>query len=344
MAEIIDSMALGAAPTGRPIAEPPAAPAAPTDRPARGSVGPTGPANRTPQPNSPATAPSNRAPQPSTARAAPTNRTQQAQPAPDAPRSIAVAYVDPDVPPFALNHARILYASALAGSSVSATGGTGAPNVLNPATYSRWAFTGTQTVTITLPVARSIDAVGLGAHSLASGSALVEYSTSDGGAWVQFAPAQSGGAAMLFLSDVAVNAKRLRVTVTAAGAQVLGVIYAGVALQMQRPIYRGVAPPTLSRVTEYQSNESEGGQWLGRNVIRQGLKIDLSWSRLSAAWVRAYFDPFAVSAQSSPFFVAWNPQEFPREVAYAWTSSDLTPSNTGPRDLMSVTILGKGAA
>lgn len=148
---------------------------------------------------------------------------------------------------------------------------------------------------------------------------------------------------MLFLSDSAVSVKRIRVTITGSGALVLGVVSAGVALQMQRPIYKGHEPGTLSRVTEYQSTESEGGQWLGRNVIRQGLKTAYNWRNLSAAWLRQYFDPFVDAARSSPFFIAWNPLEFPREVVYAWTTGDVAPSNAGPRDLMSATVNVRGA-
>lgn len=283
-------------------------------------------------------------PRPAEGVTAPTAQANQPQPNTAAANDRGAAVVDPEGPPFALNHARILYASALVGASVTATGGTGAANVLNPATYARWAFTGSQAITMTLPTAQQIDAVGLGGHSFANASALVEYSTSDAGAWVEFAPAQSGTAAMLFLSAAAVSVKRLRVTVTATGAHVLGVIYAGIALQMQRPIYKSHAPATMNRITEYQANESEAGQWLGRNIIRQGLKVDLNWSNLSAAWVRQYFDPFAVAARNTPFFIAWNPQEFPREVAYAWTTQDTAPTNTGPRDLMSVSLSAKGAA
>lgn len=255
-----------------------------------------------------------------------------------------ISIADNESPPFPLNHARILYASVLAGSTVTASAGAGAANVLNAATYSRWSFTDAQSLTITLPAAQMVDAVGLGAHSFANATAVVEYSTGDADAWQLFAASQSGAAAMLFLRSGAVSVKRLRVIVTAGGPQVLGVVFAGIALQMQRPIYKGHAPATMSRVTEYQSNESEGGQWLGRNVIRQGLKVDLSWARLSASWVRQYFDPFAKAAVVSPFFVAWNPQEFPREVAYAWTTGDISPSNTGPRDLMSASLTAQGVA
>lgn len=316
MPDILDTLVIGPAPTGRPVPLDPRTPGAPVVQLSQPNEGPD----------------------------APNAQTSQAQPARLAPGVVPSAIADPDAPPFELNHARILYASALAGAAVTATAGTGAANVLNAATYSRWSFTGAQTITMTLPAAQSIDAVGLGAHSFASSSALVQFSTSDAGAWEDFAPAQSGSAAMLFLRTAAASVKRLRVTVTATGAQVLGVIYAGIALQMQRPIYKGHNPATMARVTEYQSNESEGGQWLGRNVIRQGLKVDLSWSRLSANWVRQYFDPFAVSARVAPFFVAWNPQDFPREVAYAWTTADTKPDNTGPRDLMSVSLQAKGAA
>lgn len=330
MVDIVENIALGQAPSGKITPAGPTAPAAPVNRASTVQPGRTAPTDRT------------SAAQPS--RAAPTDRTSTAQPSRAAPNTIATRPGDPDAPPFALNHARILYASVLAGSSVSVSAGTGAANVLNPATYNRWSFTGPATLTITLPAAQSIDAVGLGAHNFSGAVVAVDYSTSDGGAWVSFAANQTGREAMLFLSSSAVSAKRLRVTVTGSGALVLGVVYAGVALQMQRPVYRGVEPPTMARSTEYQSTVSEGGQWLGRNVIRQNLKVAFSWKNLSAAWVRTYLDPFIKSAVGSPFFIAWNPQEFPREVAYAWSTDDMAPANTGPRDLMSVSLKAQGAA
>lgn len=316
MTQIIDSAVVSTAPAGKINNATPAAPAAPVNR--------TSTANQPP--------------------AAPTARTSTAQPGRAAPTAIASRAADPEVPPFALNHARILYASALTGASVTATTGTGAANVLNPATYNRWSFTGSASITITLPSAQAIDAVGLGAHNFTNATASIEYSTSDGGDWVSFAPAQGGRAAMLFLTSSAVSVKRLRVNVTGSGALVLGVVYAGIALQMARPVFKGVEPPTMARTTEYQSTISEGGQWLGRNVTRQSLRVEFSWRNLPAAWVRSYFDPFITSAIGTPFFIAWNPQDYAREVAYAWTTGDIAPTHSGPRDLMSVTVKAEGVA
>lgn len=316
MTQIIESIPLGPASTGKVTPSNPATP----------------------------TAPGTRTPATPTAPGAPTSRTGTAQPARPAPTNRTPNAGDPDAPPFALNHARILYANALIGSSVSASAGTGAANVLNAATYSRWSFTGSQVLTVTLPANTLIDAVGLGAHNFSAATVAVDYSTSDGGAWVSFAANQSGGDAMLFLASAAVSVKRLRVTVTGSGAMVLGVVYAGVALQMQRPIYKGHTPAILARETEYEANESEAGQWLGRNIKRAGLSVELNWRNLSAAWLRAYFRPFMLAARTTPFFVAWNPQDYPRDVAYAWSVSDIQPTNSGPMDLMSATLKAKGAA
>lgn len=316
MTQIIESIPLGQTPTGKVTPSNPAAPSAPSGRTPAGNTRP----------------------------GAPTDRTGTAQPTRSAPTLRTPGAADPDAPPLALNHARILYANALIGSTVSATGGTGAANVLNAATYSRWSFTGSQTLTITLPANTSIDAVGIGAHNFAAATVAIDYSTSDGGAWVSFAASQSGGDAMLFLTSAAVSAKRLRVTVSGSGALVLGVVYAGIALQMQRPVYKGHTPATLARETEYEANESEAGQWLGRNIKRSGLSVEFNWRNLSAAWLRAYFRPFMLAARTTPFFVAWNPQDYPRDVAYAWSVADIQPTNSGPMDLMSATLKAKGAA
>lgn len=118
----------------------------------------------------------------------------------------------------------------------------------------------------------------------------------------------------------------------------VAVIYIGKALAMQRAIYQGHSPLTLSRVTELSNNISQGGQYLGRSVERMGNECDASWSHLKAAWYRENFDPFVIAAQTKPFFFAWRPLSFPKEVGYMWTGGDIKPVNSGPRDFMSVSL------
>lgn len=116
------------------------------------------------------------------------------------------------------------------------------------------------------------------------------------------------------------------------------VMYAGKALAMQRMIYGGHSPGTLSRDTKLVNNSSEGGQWLGRSVVRSSLTNNFSFNNLTADWYRTNFDDFVKSAQVSPFFIAWRPDSYANEVIYGRTDSDIRPENQGIKNFLSVSF------
>lgn len=263
--------------------------------------------------------------------------TQQAAMA--APRVVSAKPYS-DLPPFPLSHPRILYANLLTGAS------TTQPQVLRPSTFDRWSFTGSQSLEITLTNAVSMDTVALGACQINGRLITVDYSPDLVAGYVNFAaPRTNTESAMMFIRETPVSVRRLRVTVGGTGAGAIGVVSAGIALQMQRPIYGGVNPITLNRVTDYFSNQSESGNWLGRQIRRRGLESSLSFERLTAPWYRQYFDPFVRSARELPFFFAWRPSDYPAEVAYCWTDGDIQPSNSGGgNNYMSVSFSVKAHA
>jgi hypothetical protein len=122
------------------------------------------------------------------------------------------------------------------------------------------------------------------------------------------------------------------------GSPKVAVIYIGQVLAMQRSIYAGHTPITLSRQTEYNNNLSESGQYLGRSIIREGVVTGAAYQHLTAEWYRANFDPFVKAARNRPFFFAWRPDAYLDEIGFVWTSADIRPQNTGPRDFMSVSF------
>ena len=245
---------------------------------------------------------------------------------------------------FPLTHARIGWQTVLPDAVVTASSesaGFPVSSLKNPLTYDRWLPASLPaTVTIDAGAAVPVDYLGVAAHLLRDGQNAVtlEYldEASPPGTWIEVAaevPADNGTVMLLFPE---VFARWWRLTFAGASAQPVGVVFLGKALAMQRPFYQGHTPLTLSGDTVIRPTRSERGQFLGRSIIRGGFRTGVSWSNLTAAWVRSDLEPFIEAARTSPFFFAWRPASFPREVGYVWTSQDIAPSNAGPRDRMAV--------
>ena len=255
---------------------------------------------------------------------------------------------NPSVPPFPLNHPRIGYKSIATTSNVTAStaaAGFPASGAVNSLTYESWRPE-TLPATWTVDAGASVDSdyVGIGNHSFAIDrcSIQVQYSTDDI-TWVTFKELSPGtGDALMFVSESTITARYWRINITGTTPPTVGVIYIGEALAMQRGIYGGHAPITLSRTSKTIGNISDGGNILGVTKIRTGNQSSYEFKNLSAQWYRYYFDPFAKLMTTRGFFVAWNPREFPFEVGYGISKSEVSPTNTGQRDLMEVSFQLEG--
>jgi hypothetical protein len=276
--------------------------------------------------------------------APPTPPVEPIEPIPPAPISPSYpTHTIPRIPlggPYPLNHARILWRNVL---QFAAADPVGASVATTPATWERYTVATATTVTYTVGVAFDFDSVGIAAHTFGSTGTELEiwYSTAASGeSFVKIYDAipQDDGAIFVQISSV-VDARRIRLVIGDPDTTVeVGVVFAGAALQMQRPIYGGHRPITLSSNTQYANSISDSGQWLGRSITKRGYKTQGNWKYTEAEWVRLYLAPFIEGAKLSPFFFAWNPLEYPLEVGYCWTDSDITPVNMGKRDLMEFSI------
>lgn len=246
------------------------------------------------------------------------------------------------------NHARIGYRDVIASvTASSADAGAPASSVLSWQTYERWRPTASPaTLTATFPAA-TIDYIGIGAHRL-SRATSVTFEIQVAGAWSEIVPGVIEGVEaadnepIMLLMTPREDVTGVRVSFSYTGdAPDVGKMVAGQVLTMQRPFYAGHSPAMLARNTSKQPNISEGGEWLGSTIIRQGRSTQVTWEHLRAPWYRAYFDPFVEHARRYPFFFAWNPRRFP-DCLYAMTTEDAIPDNMGKRDFMIVTLGMKG--
>jgi hypothetical protein len=247
-----------------------------------------------------------------------------------------------DLPPFPLNHPRILYQNRLDGSGVSATTGTNANRTLIPNTADRWAFSVDGSITYTLAGTQDVDSIGIGAHNLSGCTVTATYNSGTAFASV----VAVNNIAIFFHLSASVAASDITISIAGVGAtaRFIGAVYSGIALQMQRPYFAGTSPINLNRVTKFYSSRTETGNVIGREIRSQNFETSADFKNLTNDWYRAYFDPFVESARRYPYFYAWNLEGYPLDVGYCETTEDISPSYQGTRDLMSVGfgLLGVG--
>ena len=275
--------------------------------------------------------------------AAPVDITEIAPASLAIPTAITANALDPESPPFALNHARILYNSVLTGSATSTDNGVNPSYPLIPNTAQRWTTAVNSFIKFTMPVNNNIDTVCIGAHNLPSGGYTVQvfYRNTDGGTLISFASSMipTDNNAIMFHRASLVSAKVIEVYITSgSGSAFIGSIYAGIAMQMQRPFFGGHTPTVLARQADYYGSMSESGNFIGVEVRRRSIESGADWKNLTDTWYRQYFVPFLTSAEILPFYFAWNLLEYPHDVAYCKNITNIAPSYSGQRDLMTVSI------
>ena len=251
---------------------------------------------------------------------------------------IGSSYTLPDAPIILANNLLI----GQPATATSAADGFPASAVTNPLTYERWAPStgGSSAVTIDLP-GRFFDTIAIAAHTLGTNGVTFTIAgfTSIGG-WVDFitqTPTTDEPFVLCFGSSRFLS--KLRITINKQAE--IGVVYAGLRLNMPLSIYGGHTPDTLGRTVEYTTAESVTGNFLGRTVERSGYEASYSFKYLGAAWYRQNFDKFASDAIRNPFFIAWYPFKYPKEVVYGWTDKQIVPNNSGLKDYLDVTFTVK---
>lgn len=210
----------------------------------------------------------------------------------------------------------------------------------NATTYDRWAPAETPAwAQFDAGANVDIDYVGIASHNLRSMGAeiAVQYSQ-DSETWsdaIVLTPSRDDALLAWFGP---VTARYWRVRIANGATPYIGVVYLGRILVMPRAVTGGHTPGVLARATDIMPSKSDSGQFLGRSVIRQGYATTYHWESLPAQWYRDEFDPFVAAAVKCPFFLAGNPQRWPDEVLYAWTTKDVKPRYSRARDWMEVDL------
>lgn len=225
-------------------------------------------------------------------------------------------------------------------------------NVANPITapVARWqaGSTAAQTVTVQVDSVEPLDYLAIARHNLGSAgiTVKVEGSIDDGANWFELVQEQllaDDAPALFRFVPQALTHIRLPLAAGTVAARI-AVLYVGALLTLQRRIYVGHTPIPYGRSVKVMNGKSENGEFLGRIVLSEQLSTGVSLQNITPGWYRSEMDPFIVASKEQPFFFAWRPFDYPREVGFAWMTNDPRPQNQRSNGMMSIQLEMTGLA
>lgn len=193
--------------------------------------------------------------------------------------------------------------------------------------------------------AQDVSYCGIASHTIGTSGCTVNIQTWNGSSWDKKAavtPTDDSPILFLFANQ---NVTKARVAVFGGDPPLVGVVFVGAVTELpQMAVYAPSVSMERAKVTEYSTNTTEGGQWAGRSVVRRYTTPKMQVDNLSETWIAAEFDAFAAYAEAEPFFVADKPSSYPKSVAYAWATGDLTPqrqiANASVANTVSFDLIG----
>lgn len=239
---------------------------------------------------------------------------------------------------FPLNYARIGYDNTLVNGSASAiSDNVGAANMLTPSTYDKWRPTA-DGLALLIGNSQSCDYVGIAAHNLGTDGVTLTVRVSNGGGFTTVYNQLVTDDKALFIRFDAATYDRVEVGIAGSTDPEIGVVFLGLELEMMRPIFSGHAPSVLSATDVMTPQMSDGGQFLGKQIVRQGYGTNADFQHLTDEWYREKFQPFVVHAKTRPYFWAWNLLESPGDIVYGWTNENISPTYMGIRNWLEVSF------
>lgn len=209
-----------------------------------------------------------------------------------------------------------------------------------------WQVTGAgdKTLTVTLLAAANANSYAIYKHNLGTlGLTVKAQYSADGAAWTDLTGSEKvpgDDSVIYFVATAPVSAQfwRLLITGMVAGQTLtIGQAFIGESLQVFNPPEPGWVPPNLALADEFINSRSEGGDFLGRSLVRKGSKTDFSVGLVAADWVRTNWLPFLLAAELHPFYHAWDTVSFPNEVSYSYTDKVRPPTYVSSR-FMSISL------
>jgi hypothetical protein len=224
-----------------------------------------------------------------------------------------------------------------------------AANLANPATFLTWrgASATAQSIIADIASVDPIDYLAIAAHNFGSAqiSVTIEGSVTPG-VWFELVQATMLGSDAPALFRFTPQALLSIRAVLGVGSEAprAAVLYVGKLLTLPRRIYVGHTPITYGRTAKVTNARSESGNYLGRIVLNEMHETAVELANIPPDIYRSDIDPFLQASTDTPFFFAWRPASYPREVGYAWMTNDPQPVNQRTNGMMSLSLRMQGLA
>lgn len=190
---------------------------------------------------------------------------------------------------------------------------------------------GDKTLTVSLDASANGNSYGIYKHNLGTLGLTVKLQSSpDGVVWTDLTGSEKtpgNDQTIYFVATAPVSASFWRIHIAgmvAADTLIIGQAFIGASLLLFNPPEPGWTPPNLALANKFINSRSEGGDFLGRTLVRKGSATRFSVSLAAASWVRANWLPFMLAAEQHPFYHAWDTINFPEEVAYCYTDGKIS--------------------
>lgn len=223
-----------------------------------------------------------------------------------------------------------------------------ASNLANPATHLEWraADDTEQYLTVTTNYVDEIDYVAVARHNFSSAEIPVSIEGFIGGVWTEIVEEvmlPDDGPALFRCEAQSLSQIRIRLQSGSAPARA-AVVYVGKLLVVERRVYAGHMAITDGIKVSVANGRSESGNFLGRIVLGESRETSVPLSLISPSWFRTYMRPFLKDGRDLPFFFAWRPETYPREVGYGWLTEDPAPTPDTTSHLLSFDLKVSGVA
>lgn len=204
--------------------------------------------------------------------------------------------------------------------------------------YTYWKVAaGTNYLTFVFSSAKSVNAYAFyspGQETLFNlgGTFQLQYSLDGGTTWLNFRSAEAPtNSTPIYRTATSVSANRWRWKFVCASDFFISILSFGTDFEWERGDWVGVSPPKFARDTTLTNNTSQGGNWLGRSVIRNGMSMSFNIEWVTESFINTYWYDFMIWAEQKPWFLLYNGLDFPADAAYCWSDAKIgMPMNSHP--------------